>query len=358
MLDHLLGNSNLPSVYCLVRAADAKEGLLRIMEVAKRYKLTNVNRNNTRITAIPSDLKLPMMGISKLDYEQLKKNVGTIYHCGANVNHVYSYERLAQENALSIVDLIRLAFSTSPKSLHFVSTAGCIAQVNASGMGKETGVAASPSKCFGGYLLGKWVAERLLQQAFERGLNGSILRPGNIFANSKTGMTSSIGFNHALLLMKAFIDHQTTPDWAYRFEAVCVDQLAEAILVLSRDTSCNQCTLNLNNPVSLSMREYAAILGQVVDKKIKVISFYQWQQQVIRRLTPKDMVYPLSLYYQDDVGEDKEDIVDYETTQAQKLLRKSGIFFPENYEAVLRSAFDNYLALEFPKKCRHGRQAG
>ena len=153
-----------------------------------------------RIRPVAGDLACTGLGLSSACLKRLSDHCSHIIHCGAFVNHIHGYARLRAANTLSTLELIRLAMRGRPKKLSFISTASAITDVDAEGLGYEGRVGSTPSDTFGGYALSKWASERLLEQAFQRGLSGLILRPGNIFANSRTGVASSASSNFALLL--------------------------------------------------------------------------------------------------------------------------------------------------------------
>lgn len=61
-----------------------------------------------------------------------------------------------------------------------------------------------------GYVLSKWVSEKILWNETDYGLKVAIFRPGNITGHSKTGMVHFEN-NHALLFLKSCIQLGVAP---------------------------------------------------------------------------------------------------------------------------------------------------
>jgi fatty acid CoA ligase FadD9 len=63
-------------------------------------------------------------------YDQLCKQVDTIVHNGALVNHAYTYEQLFEPNVLGTVEVMRMALSQRRKALTFISSVGVVAGID------------------------------------------------------------------------------------------------------------------------------------------------------------------------------------------------------------------------------------
>ena len=338
LLAELLAKSDRP-VYCLIRPHDTESLQEHQYSALHRLHLDGALIHGDRIRPIGGDLSEPNLGMSPLDYKRILENCSHIIHCGAYVHHIYPYSRLKHANSRSTLDLIKLALRGHPKKLCFISTVSAVAQENGDGIGYEGQVAETPAPFFGGYAMSKWVSERLLQQAFDRDMSGLILRPGNIFANSETGISSPVTSNFALLMMRAYLDTGLAPNLDLVFEAVPVNQLAEAIVATSLGDT-NRTMLNLSNPKEISLQEYVDTLTAVTGKVIEIVPFEEWRQQVIEPLRETSPLYPLTLYFQDTPG---KEILHFQTKLAQQALQGYGISYPDDYKQLLTTLFDKTL---------------
>jgi thioester reductase-like protein len=273
--------------------------------------------------------------MNEQDYKFIINNVTHIIHCAAAVNHMYGYSKLKTANTFSTLEFIKVAMLGREKKLSYISTESAISESNADGVGYEAKVSDTPAEFFGGYALTKWVSERLLVQAFERGMSGLILRPGNIFLNTKTGISSPITSNFALLMMRSYVDTGFAPESGFPFEAVPVNQLAEAIVALSLSEA-DKTMFNLSNQNEISLKEYVSILSQITKKEIQIIPFDEWKKRVIEPLKETSPLFPLTLYFQDEAS---EELVHFDTSLTQEALHKNGVYFDDDYKVLLGDAF-------------------
>lgn len=338
LLAELLKKTERP-VYCLIRPHD-KESLHEHQHTAlHKLGLDQALDAADRIRPIAGDLAEHGLGLSPLDHKRLQDNCSHIIHCGAYVHHIFPYSRLKAANSDSTLELIKMAMRGHPKKLSFISTASAVTDCNNQEIGYEGMVGEHPAPFFGGYAMSKWVSELLMEQAFARGMSGMILRPGNVFANSETGISSPITSNFALLMMRAYLDSGLAPDLDLVFEAVPVNQLAEAIVACTL-SDCDNSILNLSNPLEISLPDYVELLNKITGKTIQIIPFTDWKQRVIVPLKETSPLYPLTLYFQDN--QDKE-IVRFQTALAQSELSRRDIAYAGDYEKLLAGVFDKTL---------------
>ncbi|RLA76600.1 MAG: hypothetical protein DRG30_02440 [Epsilonproteobacteria bacterium] len=175
-----------------------------------------------------------------------------------------------------------------------------------------------------------------MQQAFSRGMDGLILRPGNIFLNTDTGVSSPMNSNFALLMMRAYIDTGLAPDLDIVFEAVGVNQLAEAMVSVTLGQT-NKTMLNLSNPNEISLKDYVEMLSEVTSKQIEIVPFDEWKERAIKPLKEGTPLFPLTLYFQDDTS---EELMHFDTSLTQIELKKHGIYFNEDYKELFSNAFE------------------
>ena len=343
LLATLLQQLDIP-VYCLMRpgASAAKSLRAKQAEALDLYGLGAIDLDD-RFRPVESDLGQSGLGLSRANIERLRNDCSHVIHCGAFVNHVFGYDRLRSANSLSTLELIRLSMSGRPKKLSLISTVSAVAQSDAQGFGLEAEVSDDPADFFGGYALSKWVAERLLSQSFERGLEGLILRPGNIFASHHTGASSSVDTNFSLLMMRSYLATGLAPDLDLWFEAVSVDELAEAVVALTMDVKTSRRALNLSNPNAIPLHEYLQLLEGISGRSIQIVSYEQWRRDVIVPLTKADPLYPLTLYFQ---GEPSQEIQRFHAESATDCMQRLGMEFSGDYPAILNSAYLKTLRRE------------
>jgi len=226
-------------VHCLVRAADPGEGLKRIRAALEKYALWD-ERLAAGIVPVPGDLTRPLLGLTPERFDRLAAEVGAVYHSAAEINYVKPYAQHKAANVQGTHEIIRLSCRGRTKPLHYISTIAVFGDI-----GFFTGrhrVLEDDDMDAGadylhtdiGYSQSKWVAEKLVWKAQERGLPATIFRPGFIMGHSRTGVTNASDF--ACRMIKSCIELRTFPDLpAQSKEFVPVDFASQAILRLSRD---------------------------------------------------------------------------------------------------------------------------
>ncbi|MFE9454681.1 amino acid adenylation domain-containing protein [Streptomyces sp. NPDC006739] len=186
------------TVHCLVRAADENTARRRVVANLTRYRLWD-ERFADRITAVPGDLGRPRLGLDETAYQRLAGQVDTVVHNGAMVNLARSYRAHRDTNVHGTVEILRLATTERIKAVHFISTLG-VFQTAAPGARRglegPVGDERPPSD---GYTLSKWVAERLVAQAAERGVPAAVHRFGEVMPHSRHGVPSRYGLPDLLV---------------------------------------------------------------------------------------------------------------------------------------------------------------
>ncbi len=170
-------------VYCIVRAADEAEARERLRAAAERYALPEPDRDRVRL--VLGDLR----DVERLcaAHGELAVRVGHVVHCAARVVFTEPYRVLREDNVLPLVGLVRWARGAGIRDFAFVSTVAATHYAIGAG-GRILETREQPlDPLQGGYGVGKWVGERLLEKAEADGMRVRIFRPGFILGSSTTG---------------------------------------------------------------------------------------------------------------------------------------------------------------------------
>ena len=212
---------------CLVRGQSAAKACIVWRSILGRYDLSALSLA-ARVTCIPGDLSKPRLGLEADDYDRLASSVDTIVHSGASVNFVFPYEALKASNVGGTHEVLRLA-SAARARLHYVSTIG----VFPGGPGHldrvfEDARPTEPERLALGYMRAKWVAEALVMQARERGLDVSIYRPATISGHSASGAFNPDDFVCAMI--KGCVELGLAPRVDTPINLVPVDYVSRALV--------------------------------------------------------------------------------------------------------------------------------
>ena len=325
LLDSLLRNTQA-NIYCLIRAKDLAQGREKLNSVLKKFSLLAAI-DNPRIHIILGDLSREKLGINPELWTLLEEEIDAVYHNGALVNHIYDYQILKSTNVGSTIELIKLCASKKAKYFHYISTFSAASQFDDAGTALEVGPGNKPPFDMG-YLLSKWVSERIAYHAAEHGLHVAVYRPGNITGHSQTGITN-FESNHALLFIKSCIQLGVAPLWKATIEMLPVDTLSEAIIKLSLHTPQQaKQTYNLCNPNHISYEEYFKIISEF-GYKLRVISTNEWRDNYLKSIDESNALYTLrDLYMQHDADPQP---FHFDCNASHALLTKLGVKYLDNY---------------------------
>jgi myxalamid-type nonribosomal peptide synthetase MxaA len=268
-------------VLCLVRVVDEEQGRHVLRRALERHGLwrerVNGERSTERIVPLPGDLGLPGLDLSRARLAELARSVDAIYHCGAQVNYAYPYETLRPANVEGTREILRLAVQGRAKALHHVSS---LAVLEASP--RPLPACAAPEEPLsldargvaGGYRQSKWVAERLVQAAIERGVPAAIYRPGWITGSRGTGATNPADFLIRLIAgsLRAGLAPELGPI------EVCptpVDWVGAGIVQLSLDRRSLGGVFHLVNPEPVDVEGVFELLGDL-GHPLRQVPLHRW----------------------------------------------------------------------------------
>ncbi|MDF9816895.1 amino acid adenylation domain-containing protein [Streptomyces sp. SPB162] len=216
-------------VVCLVRAEDRAAAEGRIHRALAEQELTPPHGWEQRVVAEPGDLARPLLGLTEGRFAELSSGCDAIYHNAATVSIMREYASLRGPNVESTRQLLRMA-ATRAIPFHLVSTLSVAPPAGASPEVAETFLPPHPGLVHG-YQQSKWAAERLVEQAGERGLPVTVHRLGRVVGAAGTGYVNERDFLWSVL--RAGIPAGIVPDL---FEAEVwtpVDYVARAVVRLS-----------------------------------------------------------------------------------------------------------------------------
>ncbi|WP_342381986.1 thioester reductase domain-containing protein [Myxococcus stipitatus] len=229
LLDQLLRQTQA-RVVCLVRARDEAQAMDRIRAALTSQELSTEDLSN-RVLALPSDLTRPWLGLDKARFHGLAAECDVILHNAAVVSVVREYGGVQAVNVQGTRELLRLAATARLKPFHYVSTLAVAPQANVSPEVPEDFVPAHPG-LRDGYQQSKWVAERLVQHASERGLPVAVYRLGRVVGASDTALVNPQDLVWRILL--AGVPSASLPMLDVGETWTPVDYVARAIVALSR----------------------------------------------------------------------------------------------------------------------------
>ncbi len=120
LIEQLLQETDA-TIFCGIRGTTQDDAKQKLDSNLQRYHL-NHYIDDPRLKIILIDLAQPHLGLADDAWLKLSENIDAIYHNGAYVHHLQSFQRMAPTNVDSTIEIIKLAALHRLKHIHFIST--------------------------------------------------------------------------------------------------------------------------------------------------------------------------------------------------------------------------------------------
>jgi thioester reductase-like protein len=337
-------NENI-TIYCHVRAENQQKAMERIINNMQFFHCWD-EKFRDKIVAIPGDLKKPRLGIEDNLYSKLCNTIDAIYHNGAILNFLFSYNQLKQTNVNGTIECLRFACTGNPKYFHYVFSYSVYDNPSHfDKIGLETDPLISSDGYFLGYSETKWVAEKLVLEAASRGLRVAIYRPGEITASVKENIWKLEDMISRTIV--GCIQMNAAPDIDVNLPLTPVDYVSDAIIYISRRARAIGKCFNIINKKTTNFKTICE-LTKKAGYTLEILPYTEWIKNLVTYTFEENALSILSRLFTDKrkVGEglierygNRQASIDTSNTDA--LLEGSGISCPP----IVEKTFHNYLKL-------------
>lgn len=346
VLQMLLKNTNA-KIYCLTRANATEEGYNKIILNMEKYGIWN-KVYRLRIIPIIGDLGKKLMGIAPNIFSNLAEIIDSVFHIGASTHHMFSYNQLKSINVEGTKEAIFLALHKKNKIFQYIST---IDVFEAKGTLYEEDDLEKSEKLANGYAQSKWVAEKIVKYARERGLYANIFRLSRILGSSENGSGPTSDFIwqmvQAVIYLKAF------PDIEIKENMEPVDFVAQAIVGISKEPDEINKEYHLFSPKMISIKTVFKAL-QLYGYPLLEISYKKWRKELIDfcRINKKSHICGLVPLFSEDQFINVPSDVKFDCKNSLHVLKKT--FWPNISYELIKLYLDYYVKIGFlpkpPKK--------
>lgn len=223
-------------VYALSRGKDGKSAYGRVADVLKFWGGPAVKRQGN-LRVVEGDVCFKDLGITRVQGNRLIKETDEIFHSAAITDLNWPYEKIKKVNVGGTRHILEFARVCAKKGVlkkvNHISTA-CV-------YGDYTGVFAENDldvgQKFGNtYTRTKFEAEKLVENFRKKGLWVDIFRPPVVVGSSRDGRTFQLKHIYQLISLCRLEIFDVLPLRRARISIVPIDQLAEAIYIIARET--------------------------------------------------------------------------------------------------------------------------
>ncbi|WP_374106408.1 thioester reductase domain-containing protein [Streptomyces sp. TRM70350] len=323
------------TVHCLVRGEDEAGAHARLRENLERYGVWD-EVDADRLSVVVGDLAQPRLGLAEDAFDHLARTVDAVYHNGARVHWLHPYATLKAANVLGTEEILRLAARHRTVPVHYVSTVGVFDGTAARGVPLRVTDPTGPAERLpSGYLQSKWVAERIIGIARDRGLPVSVYRVDVISGDQRNGACQTSDF--VWLSIKGLLQAGGVPaDVGGRFHLLPVDYVSAAILRIASRPSAAGGTFHLFNPSSISLRECIRHLRSF-GYSLTELDWNTWRARV--HDDPANAMAPLLHAFEMMTADTDAFYPPMDTTETEAALDGSGIVCPP----LTRELFEKYV---------------
>jgi amino acid adenylation domain-containing protein/thioester reductase-like protein len=329
-------------VHCLVRGRDDAHAAQRLRATLAAYRIDEPVGD--RVAVVRGDLGLARMGLSERDHDRLARTVDAVYHSGAAVNLVQTYDQSRAANVLGTIEVLRLAALHRSVPVHHVSTTGVFAGPVVAGRTlAEDEPLTTQDALIHGYTQSKWAAEHLVAEARRRGLPVSVYRPTRVAGDSATGVCQTA--DYFWLLLKGCVQAGVAPRLRAAFDLVPVDYVSRAVVALARTAGAAGGIFHLAGerlvPLSTAVD---ALRG--IGHRIEEVPFASWAQRI--GACPDNAAFPLLGTMADDEQDtDQEGSVRFSAGATRAVLASAAITCPAMDDQLFRRHLDHFTAARF-----------
>ena len=293
ILHNLCIVQNKPT-YALVRAADVDAGRARLVATLRKYGLLGKDHRQDEedddlemflsfVVPVCGDLQKPLLGMEKDVFRGIAGSVDAVIHCAADVNLFKPYHDLKKTNVLGTQETLRLTVENGlmgdlgasfahTKAFVHISSNGVFPSTYQGERGENSDLGGSEiwSSYHDGYGQSKWVAEKMVSEAGDRGVPMMILRPGNMGAASSSGVWNNDDFYS--LFLRCVIELGVCPDvgemdaLGWELDLTPVDWAANMIVKLACEKMHDGLgsAVHIQNPSTpIRMSEAMALLKEI-----------------------------------------------------------------------------------------------
>lgn len=292
LLHDLCGHSSAV-IYCLVRAENETEALGRLQTNYSKYFTDPFDAD--RVRPLTGDLSQPSMGLAPAAYGRLAEEADIIIHNAAHLHHMAAYSQLKASNVDSTLAMLRLATTAKSKWIHYVSTLVAAVDRDPEGWLLESLPQGNPAELAGGYAQSKWVSEKLLAEAADRGIGVTVFRPGFISGRSDRGVWP-LENDHLLRVIKGCVQLGFAPESSLTPNMAPVDFISSAIVRIGLIPHSSGRVFNLSNPHLVSWETLVEWLRRS-GYAIRIIPNEVWQEQHLLNMNKDNALFPVMPLY-------------------------------------------------------------
>ena len=353
ILEEFLKNQS-GKIYCIVRQSPGVNPEKRLLQKLHYYFGNQYDDlMNTRIFAINGDISEPNFGLDNKEFSELANSIDLVVHSAGRVAHYGNYEEFYKTNVQSVKYIVDFC-KTYHKKLYHIST------LSVSGMKidksylaykkkKNHAISFSEESLYIGQLLDnvyihtKFEAENYILNAISEGLDGYILRMGNLMPRYKDGVFQENILDNAFVnKLATFIKIGIIPDYMLHqlLNFTPIDYAAAAVYHLVTHPTDKNRVFHIYNHHNIATKKYLKTLKNL-NYPVRIISEKEFKDTVNSMLSEnatKDLLKNLLDDFNNDLHLDYGNDIIMKSKFTTKYLKKTHFKWPK----ISKKYLDNF----------------
>lgn len=331
LLRELLDHTNA-TIYCLVRADNDSDALARLKSIMSKWDLWRES-DEGRIKVVCGDLAKQKLGMAEDSYNYLSNSIDMIFHNATHMNHLATYSTLKAANIDGLKDIIRLASTGKQKLIQYISTTGIFtsAENGSNRVDESSSIDSQVHYHSNGYIASKWVSEKLLMNARERGIPSNIYRLGFVSGDSKSGRSDSAQWLTRLMRICVDLNCAFDDKGAKWLSILPVDFVSLSVVKLAISPYMNE-IFHIDSPERMAFSELIKKYNDLSSKKINILPFKEFKSLVRSEIKYDNSIYFIPFIhgnlYEDTNPFSSKMSFFIESYKSSEILKSIGIFMP------------------------------
>lgn len=242
-----------------------------------------------RVHVILGDLEAPRLGLDDETWRKLADGAQTVYHNGAVVNYLLTYDHMRAANVQGTSEVLDLCFAGRDKILNYISTTFIFGWAVKDFL-FETDSNQGMDRLDFGYAQSKWAAEQKVLSAMSQGLKGRVFRP-SLITPALNGNGGNLDI--ALRLLSFIVKHGLGVTAGNQVSFMPADISADNMIAIARQEETLGETFHVVRDEHETMPMITDLIAERLGTRFEMYDLTNFVPQVIRRCTRADPLYPL-----------------------------------------------------------------
>jgi len=341
-------------VFCLIRSNSQAEAAARLRTVLVSIGL-QCDEYSHRIVPIRGDMALPSLGLDAETYQNVSRETDSIFHCATRMNHLETYDMAKAANVDGIREILKIATTAKLKLVNYISTLGVFSDQYSDRsrvVSEFTSIDHELHKVSQGYVASKWVGEKILMIAQERGIACNIFRVGLVWADSELGRYDELQ-REDRFLRSCLLSGFGIKAYCYDPPPAPVDYVARAIVWLASQHPDGAAIFHICSSQP-PVRDVFERCNTVAGTSLQLLPFYEWIGEIKKlhhhgRTLPAvpliDFAFSMNeAAFDADQGRLNDAKTRFDCAQTERELKAAGIVIPGVSDELLSRCVKGMLS--------------